>query len=889
MAKKIDFHLILLTLLVLLMGILIFYRISANGFFFIAMAGDPFNQYVHFFNLFHDLVRSGEMPFWSWSYGPGGSFWNDFGYYMLGDIFIWPLLLLPKAWFPASFIPMTVFKIFLICLGTYLLLKKVGINKNIALVAGIANGFALFNFDHFYTHYFFMNAAVYFPFVLLGYERLLTQHKPALLFTVLALAGISNFYFLFMITLGLFFYSLFRYFTAVYTRKTVQAFFIFHLKLSALYLLALGTAMVIFLPSIFSLFQSNASERIGEPVVDLFLNVDDAIRKLVWQGGINFLPLLAFPLLFANGFNKRFWIYSIAGTGLIALLLVQHLHLVLAGFSSPSEFRAFFIFNLFFIMLGARVFNDISFKQLKNSLLLVFLSLLFYFWLDANPFTHYAEWLKLLPAAFAILFTAGQFLTNQRAKTLLLSLTAITVLSYSFLLPQSLMTDLIAKSKGEEISQTHKGVWGVLRLMTKEHYSTYYTNEEIKDSLAMLQEDSDLYRVNIRYPGILGHNASMSYGYRSYPAYQSLLDWDLQKFEKDYLATAGGRRMNVITGFPASTFLTTLLNNKYTISFADPYSIYGYETIYEKGQTVIEENQFFLPIGFLYDTAMPISALNAPQDPLIDERTLRNAVLPDEYFEASGLTPDESTASEKIGTLADAVFDEHSHVEYRSDGIWVKSDTPIKLTIPVRPHPLSEMTVYADILPYTKNSGITIQAATDHGISYVFEKNMRYNRYQIDQYNYTETKNQVLFRFGMDSDTETIHMTIQPGEFLLKDIHVAAVDYRTYEEIVTAYQNNSLQDIDYGNNYVTGRYSAEKDAVLFLSIPYSRGWKASIDGQPADTFPVHSAYTGILAPSGEHTIALKYRPEGFTAGLLISIISFLGAAFLYIRNRRFAK
>lgn len=882
MTKKFDYYLILLAFVVVFMGSLIFYRIPANGFFFISLAGDTFNQYVHFFNLFHDLVRSGEMPFWSWSYGPGGSFWNDFGYYMLGDIFIWPLLLLPKAWFPAAFIPVTLFKIFLICLGTYLLLKKLGINKNIALVAGITNGFALFNFDHFYTHYFFMNATVYFPFILLGYERFLSQKKPALLFAVLVLASISNFYFLFMITLGLFSYSAFRYFIAGHTEKNAKAFLIFHLRLSVLYLLALGTAMIIFLPSVFSLWQSNALHRTGQPIIDLFLGPDEVIRKLLWQGGINFLPLMVLPLLLINGFKKQFWIYGIAAVLLVAALMVQNVHSLIAGFSSPFEFRAFFIFNLFFIILGARVLNDLNFKQAKNGLSLILLSILCYFWLAANPFTHYADWINLLPPAFALLFVAGQFFIK---KIFLLGLAAMAVIAYSFLLPHSLVTDLIAKSTGEDSAETHKGVWGVLPLMNAEHYQTYFDNEEIKEGLATLQEDTDLYRINVNYPGILGSNASMSFGYRSYLTYQSLLDWDLQKFEMDYLATAGNRRLNVINGFPSNTFLTTLLNNKYTVSFAGPYNTYGYETVYEEGKTIIEENQFFLPIGFLYESAMPISALGEPSDPLLDERILRNAILPDDQFEASGLTPDTSIAAQTIGSLKDAVFDDNTRVEFRSDGIWAASETPIEVTIPVQPHPLSELTVYADILPYTENNGLTVQASNNLGASYVLQKNMRSNGYVIDQYNYLEAKNQVLFRFGMDSGTDTIQLTIQPGEFLLKDIQVNAVEYKIYEEIVSGYQENSLQDIDFGNNYITGRYAAEEDAVLFLSIPYSKGWKASIDGQPADTFPVHSAYTGILAPSGNHAVALKYRPEGFTAGLFISLLSFLTAVFLYIYER----
>lgn len=888
MAKRIDYQVIILTLLVLFMGSLIFFRIPASGFLYISLGGDPFNQYIHFFNLFHDLARSGEMPFWSWNYGPGGSFWNDFGYYMLGDIFIWPLLLFPKAWFPISFIPMAVFKIFLISLGTYLLLKKLGVNKNIALIGGIANSFALFNFDHFYTHYFFLNATVYFPFILLGFERFLSANKPALLFVALFLASISNFYFLFMITLGLFFYSGVRYFVASHSEKTVKAFLFFHFRLATLYLLALGTAMVILLPSVYSLFQSNAFYRAGQPIEDALLTFNEVIQKLLWQGGINFVVLLALPLFFINGFKKRFLILGFAGVLLIFMLMVQQLNSLLGSFSTPDEFRALFVFNLFFIMLSAVALNEMNFKQAKNSIVLIFCSLLIYLWLDKNPFTHYDTFIKFMPLAFAILFIAGQFVSNRRLKVPVFSFAALAILLYSLLLPYSLVTDLIMKSEGEELEETHKGVWGVLSLMSKDDYKNHFDNEAIKEGLAQLEQDKDFYRININYPGVSGYNASMSYGYRSYLTYQSLAKWNLQKFEMDYLATAGTRRLNVVNGFPTNTFLNTLLTNKYTISFAEPYNLYGYETIYENENIVIEENQFSLPIGFLYETAMPISAVDDTRDPLLDERLLRNAVLPDDVFNASGLDSDESTASQTIGSLADAVFDDETQVETRADGVWVESDTPIELTIPVQDHTLSELTVYADVLPYTENEGLTIKAASNLGASYVLQKNMRNNHYEVDQYTYMEAKNQVLFRFGMDSETEAIALTIQPGEFLIKDIQVTAADYGTYEEIIRDYQNSSLQDIDYGNNYVNGRYSAELDAVLFLSIPYSPGWKANIDGQPVDTFPVHSAYTGILAPSGEHAIALRYKPEGFTAGLFISIISFLGAVFLQIRKLRFS-
>lgn len=881
--KKFDLYVPLLALVTVLMGLLVFSRISGNGYFYIAAAGDTYNQYIHFFNMFHDLVRSGEMPFWSWTYGLGGSFWNDFGYYMLGDIFIWPLLLFPKSWFLYTFIPITILKLFLISLGTYLLLKKIGVKRGIAMTAGIANSFALFNFDHFYTHYFFLNATVYFPFILLGYERFLRDRKPGLLFVTLFLASISNFYFLFMITIGLFFYSLFRYFTYEKTEKNLKAFFLYHLKLSVVYLLALGTAMVVFLPSVISLFQSNALHRPDQPILDKFLSFDEVVGKLFWQGGISFIPFVVIPLLFINGI-KRHFIYGLMGIVLFAIIAIQDINSLIAGFSSPFEFRALFIYNLLFIVISAIVLNDIDLKKAKNIVAIFFLSIWVYIWLDQNPFTHYADIIKFLPIVFSILLIAARFIRIKTFKITISSLAAFAVILYSLLLPYSLATDLVDKSEGKEIGDEHKGVWGVLPLMDNEKYNLIFDNPTVKDTLHFIEEDQSLYRMNITDPGILGNNSSMTYEYNTYVSYQSLLKWSLQHFEMDFLGNPGSRRINVINGYPNNTIVNTILNSKYNISIDGSKNMYGYETIHEKDNVEIGKNRNALPIGFLYNSAISASEFDNADFAEHDELMLRNAVISNSDFEKMNLETDEETSVQTVGAMSQADFSQNTKVEKQKDGVLVESDSPIELTMPVEDHPLSELTVYADILPYTKDKGITLSASNNLGANFVFEKNMKYNQYNIYQYHYTDTIDQVLFRFGMDQETEWIKLVLQPGKFLLKDIRVSVSDYEAYEELTAEYQSQSLRNVDYGNNYINGSYSAEKNSILFFSIPFSSGWKASIDGKEVDTFPVHSAFTGIEAPEGEHKVKLRFTPEGFKAGLVVSIISLLLAILLFIKT-----
>ncbi|NRD76698.1 YfhO family protein [Bacillus sp. BRMEA1] len=880
--KKLDLSIILLAALNAVMGFLIFYRILNKQYFYIAMGGDIFQQYIHFFNMFHDLVRSGEFPFWSWAYGPGGSFWNDYGYYMLGDIFMWPLLLLPKGWFPYSFIPISILKIFLISLGMYLLLKKLGVKKGIALMAGIANSYALFNFEHFYTHYFFLNATVYFPFVLLGYEKFLTEKKSVVLFVSLFLASISNFYFLFMISVGLFFYSIFRYFAFEKTEKKWKPFLIFHLKLSGVYLLALGSAMVVFLPSVFSFLQSSASHRHGQPITQNVLSLNDLVRKIIWRGGMNFLPLLTIPLLLINGL-KRSLIYGVMGIVLVLMLVFQHVYSIVAGFSSPDEFRALFLFNAMFIILSAIALNELNFKKGRNVAAIFILAGLLYFWLDKNPFTRFGSDLKFVPVVFALFFVASQVVTKTWLKKVLFIIGAVAVTGYSLMLPYSFASDLIIKTGGGNPGQYHKGIWGIFPLMKKTDYVQYFDHPLVKNSLNQIHSDSSFYRINVNAPGLVFDNSSMSYDYRSFSTYQSLLKWKLQYFGMDYLGQAGSRNLSTIEGFPNNTFVTTILNNKYNLSIqtSDGSNLYGYKSMYQNGNTKIGKNQYALPIGFIYHSALDNSTFDQADYPKRDELLLRNVVVSDKDLTHSGLSANTQLSVKTIGTLSDAIFDSKAKLKMEHNGVLVESSKPIELSIPVKAHRLSEMTVYADVVPYTPNKGLTINAANNLGKNYVFEKNMKNNQYQLNQYNYRETTNKVLYRFGMDDQTKWIKLTIQPGKFLIKDVRVSISSYQDYKKLIQGYEKDSLKNITYGNNFINGTYTSSNKGILFLSIPYSSGWKATIDGKKVNTFPADYAFTGIQAPAGKHTVKLQYIPEGFVPGLAISLIS-LGAAILLL-------
>lgn len=91
----------------------------------------------------------------------------------------------------------------------------------------------------------------------------------------------------------------------------------------------------------------------------------------------------------------------------------------------------------------------------------------------------------------------------------------------------------------------------------------------------------------------------------------------------------------------------------------------------------------------------------------------------------------------------------------------------------------------------------------------------------------------------------------------------------------------------FSDTKINGAVSAEKDGVLFLSIPYESGWKVYVDGKKAETFPVLQSMLGVNIEEGRHDIRIVYSPEGFGTGLLLSVVSFLFIILVIFMDKKY--
>lgn len=61
------------------------------------------------------------------------------------------------------------------------------------------------------------------------------------------------------------------------------------------------------------------------------------------------------------------------------------------------------------------------------------------------------------------------------------------------------------------------------------------------------------------------------------------------------------------------------------------------------------------------------------------------------------------------------------------------------------------------------------------------------------------------------------------------------------------------------NGHFSVQAKADGERFLIFTQNYLPGWKALIDGQPADIFKVNGVFPGIFVPAGSHKIELTYN------------------------------
>ena len=384
-------------------------------------------------------------------------------------------------------------------------------------------------------------------------------------------------------------------------------------------------------------------------------------------------------------------------------------------------------------------------------------------------------------------------------------------------------------------------------------FKTTEVYKEISDSINGIEEkNSDFERWDI-YNSSLG--ASLVLDYNSATEYLSILNPYVSEFYQEMDISSGVRSAShILRGLDARKELEILLS-------VTQYMDYQLNDSGEL-ESVVVENKEYLPLGFCYDSYMLRDEFDN-LNPMQKESILLNTVVLEEKVEeienyniTEKIDKDEEIEfkinenSEKLRIYPK--FDDYDELVNKTGELYVQ---------------ISQIEGNAEL--YVGNRNVQIR---DKSFLYYIGKDEQW-------FNVTELQNdQNGYYFDIFIDGTV--------NFEIENVHVYwhEIDYKAIEKR----RENIIQNLEVDGDYISGNISCTGNEILFFSVPYSKGWKAYVDGELVKIYKTDIGFLSILPGEGEHYIELKYVPPGFVVGMFMTAGSILFIIWLnlYESNKK---
>lgn len=141
-----------------------------------------------------------------------------------------------------------------------------------------------------------------------------------------------------------------------------------------------------------------------------------------------------------------------------------------------------------------------------------------------------------------------------------------------------------------------------------------------------------------------------------------------------------------------------------------------------------------------------------------------------------------------------------------------------------------------------------------------------------DTYNVTPHEPYIIDLGTLDAD-DRVFAHVTANKMVSGNIYICRMQTGAYLKHVKQLAEGGLQVSSFTDSSVVGRVTAQKDGVMFITLPYDQGWQVTVDGKPAEVMPLGEGFMGVAVSAGTHTVAMNFVPRGFWLGLWISLAS----------------
>ncbi len=871
-------------------------QIKSGTPFGLGLFTDSLKQYLIFMQDFVSNIKgalAGEpLQIYRFDIGLGSDFFLSYGYYSLFDPLTIMAYLIPLKHLEFSFYLITIIRLYLSGTFIIILARKFGVKDRRALLSTAI--FYCFNITVLYSafrHPLFINGPMLLPLVILGAEKIFRGESPYLLIISSFLGIITQFYFFIYTSFGFELFVLIRLFPKI-KNESFKSFFKTFIYINLVYCLGTFLGGFVLIPQLMGTISggrtaskgfvfynsydyltyllsflvpvigSRYSPTIGNFFVLFIVLIYFFNRKKTWE---KYFFLILVILLFIPFFGYLINICSYITNRWTYLIILPTALMLGKVIDKPEEVEDKAISSSYktFLVLGSLLagFGILTFAEFSDSffiflLILIPLILLEYIMIRVIVKKNFGTGIK-------------KYLNSKLINSIILILGFLMIFGKSFA--------------------------GATFLTVSEGLSSYSD----RDSFEAIRKDEDFFRVDqnkyVLNSDFLS-NDNLIYGFPATYSYNTMNNGHINDMIEFFNIVNHNNTVGY-NGFNERSALNSINHVKYLIvreseKIRIPSGFRLFQTIrlekfeedrfnkatntgnieYQDGQKVYEDayiyiNENFLNFGFVYHSY--IKAKDLEEFSAVGrENVLLDAVILDQECDLPKYFPDDQIRIEPKNLVLDNLRIEEGRI------ISGKGGGSIGFLV----ENVREAELYLETLGLVKD-----EIYQDYTIYYETETSFHKEKHYAYGKNFYFDNRDHLINVGyFQEDDVNVRITFEEGGYGFKSIGYYINPVSELQEKIEKLNRESLEDLRFFKNGLSGNISLEKPGLLFLSLPYTKGFTAYVDGVKTEIVLANIGYMGVFLETGDHEIKLIYETPGMKAGLLLSLLSLASLSLIMI-------
>ena len=146
-------------------------------------------------------------------------------------------------------------------------------------------------------------------------------------------------------------------------------------------------------------------------------------------------------------------------------------------------------------------------------------------------------------------------------------------------------------------------------------------------------------------------------------------------------------------------------------------------------------------------------------------------------------------------------------------------------------------------------------------------------------------KNNV-FHYVVDNykTKDKLKIKLSPGEYELNNIKIYTLDYNKVKENIKSIKEIDLSIDRKNNNIITGKYESDKDDIVYLQIPYDKGFNIKVNDKKVEYFTINNGMIGFNINAGLNNIEIEFNAPLLKESKILSLTGIILLIVLFIIN-----